>query len=328
MNVFLTMDYELFFGDPSGSPERCMLDPTEKLMQLAQKHNIGITYFVDVGYLIQLKKHSMDYPELNGVYTKIVAQLHQLLNTGNDIQLHIHPHWEAAFYDGLKWNMSIDGNYKLSDFNSEEIVAIVTLYKEALEQIINRKVDSFRAGGWCLQPFSLVKEVFKKVGIRYDSTVFPGAALKTKHYAFDFKNAPKDLGRYRFEDDLCVVNPEGSFTELPIGGWKYHPIFYWNLYVKGRIKPDLHKMMGDGMFISQAGRKYTHLSKPSWNHVSCDGYFAKCLPKITKHFLNKKRSDLVIIGHPKGQTKFSIKKLDQYIETFKTKTEFLTFKDL
>lgn len=328
MNVFLTMDYELFFGDPSGSAEKCMLDPTEKLIQLSQKHKIGMTYFVDVGYLIQLEKQGVTYSELKATYDLIVKQLQKLLETGNDVQLHIHPHWEAAKYDGLRWDMCVDGNYKLSDFSPEKVEDIVVRYKQKLEEIIDRKVHGFRAGGWCLQPFSLVKDIFKKVGIQYDSTVFPGAALKTNHYAFDFKNAPKELGRYRFESDLCVADPKGSFIELPIGGWKYHPIFYWNLYVKGRLRPDLHKMMGDGQFISQGGRKYAQLSKSSWNHVSCDGYFAQKLPKITTHFAHKKRSDLVVIGHPKGQTKFSLKKLDNYIERFKTKTNFLTFKDL
>ena len=327
MNIFLTMDYELFFGEPSGTAEKCLLKPTNLLIDIAQKHNIGITYFVDVGYLIQLEKHYSKFPELLVDYRKITSQLKYLLITGNDIQLHIHPHWEKSYYDGKKWNMMVDNAYKLTDFSDEKIMEIVTKYKNKLEEIIDRKVNGFRAGGWCLQPFSRIKEAFKKNEIQFESSVFPGAYFKTKHYYFDFRNAP-NKGRYNFEEDLCVENKNGTFTELPIGGWKYSPLFYWRLYIKGRLKPDLHKMMGDGIFIPQPGRKYKNLTSSNWNHVSCDGYFSSKLLKITNSFSKTNRSDLVIIGHPKGMTKYAMKKLDEYIKETKTAHSFLTFKDL
>ena len=62
MKIFLTYDYELFFGEPSGSVEKCMLEPTADLLNLAKGKDVFLTFFVDVGYLIQAEK----YPELKG----------------------------------------------------------------------------------------------------------------------------------------------------------------------------------------------------------------------------------------------------------------------
>lgn len=327
MNLFLTYDYELFFGKPAGSVEKCIIEPTNKLIALAEKHRIGFTYFVDVGYLIALEKYMKEFPALTSDYELVVNQIHRLLSLGNDVQLHIHPHWEASYYDGKEWVMLVDGYYKLSDFSDEDAQKIITTYKATLEEIINRKVHSFRAGGWCLQPFSQVKDVFKNEGIKFDSTVFQGGYFETKHYYFDFRNAP-NKGKYRFEDDLCVENDSGYFTEYPIGGWYYNPLFYWNLYVRGRLNPKDHKMIGDGNYVPQPGRKWKNLTQPNWNHVSSDGYFTQKLKKITKSYAKKGRTDMVIIGHPKCLTNYGLQKLDEYIAFAKKKHRFKTFIDL
>jgi hypothetical protein len=318
MKVHITFDYELFFGSPTGSVKMCMIQPTNRLQQIAEKYKVGFTYFVDVGLLLAIERYQPDFPELKKDYEQILSQLSQLQITGNDLQLHIHPHWEKAIYDGKEWIINAAGNYKLTDFTDEEIARIVQTYKCKLEKIKGQPTPIYRAGGWCLQPFSRVKEVFKENNITIDSTVFQGGHYETAHYYFDFRNAPPN-GKYRFEDDLCQEVENGFFTEYPIGGWKYSPLFYWNLYVRGRLNPQAHKMAGDGNFIPQPGRKWKHLTNSSWNHVSCDGYFSQKLKRITAHYVKKGRSNLVIIGHPKSQTEFSFKKLEAYLEWIQKK---------
>ena len=61
MNIFLTFDYELFFGKHVGTVSKCMLEPTEELFNLAKGLDVSYTFFVYVGYLIQAEK----YPELS-----------------------------------------------------------------------------------------------------------------------------------------------------------------------------------------------------------------------------------------------------------------------
>ncbi|SFT36377.1 Polysaccharide deacetylase [Lishizhenia tianjinensis] len=327
MNIFLTLDYELFFGNPTGSVEKCILEPTERLLNISRKYGVGMTYFVDIGYLLAMEREMIHFPQLQHDYNLVVDQLHKIIAEGSDVQLHIHPHWEDCNYTPEGWNMITHLHYKLDDFPEEEIYPLVKRYKEKLEEIIGRKVNSFRAGGWCLQPFSKVEKAFQELGIKYDTTVFQGGKFSSEHYAFDFTSAP-NKGRYQFQSVLTHENPEGYFTEIPIGGMKYHPLFYWQLYGWGRVRPSRHKMLGDGNFIAQPGRKQKHLTKSSWNHISMDGYFASKLKSATRKFAKSGRTDLVVIGHPKSMTEFSFERLERYIQAMQKKHEFLTFKDL
>jgi hypothetical protein len=326
MNLLLTFDYELFFGKPTGTLEKCILEPTEILISIAEKQDVRYTFFIDIGYIIQLEKGAKTHHSLSENYKKIVNQIKNLQELGHDLQLHIHPHWDYASYDGKQWNIDIDGHYKLADFDDDTATKIIVRYKKALEDLLGEKVEGFRAGGWCLQPFSRFSKAFKDNGIRKDSTVFYGAAMTSKHYYFDFRKAP-NKGRYHFEDDICVEDKNGSFLELPIGGFQYHPIFFWRLYVLGRLLPNRHKMIGNGKFISQPGKKYTSLKKKTWDHVSCEGYYAQKLNHITKYFSARGRTDLVIIGHPKSMTYYSLEKLDTFIAKNKKKHSFLTMKE-
>ena len=55
MKIFLTYDYELFFGDPTGSVEKCIIEPTQRLLEIAKRTGARYTFFIDVGYLKQLE---------------------------------------------------------------------------------------------------------------------------------------------------------------------------------------------------------------------------------------------------------------------------------
>lgn len=322
MKIFLTFDYELFFGSVSGSVERCLLLPTNDLLKLAEKKNVQYTFFVDIGFIIQAEK----YPELQSEVEKVKNQLQDIIAKGHDIQLHIHPHWEKAIYANGKWVMNTKGAYKFSDFSLDEIEEIFTRYKNRLESLINRKVEVYRAGGWCVQPFSLIKDICIRLNIVADSSVFVGGYLMTEDYQVDFTDAPSK-SKYRFEDDVCVEDVNGRFIEFPISSYRYSPSFYWQLYGLGKLFPKRHKMIGDGKFISQGGRKLQTLTNFTNNHVSSDGYYAKKLNQALLKSLNLGHEEMVVIGHPKGNTSYSLSKLKNFIELNQNNHCFTTFPD-
>jgi hypothetical protein len=324
MNIFLTFDYELFFGESTGSVEKCMIEPTNHLLEISKKYSIPMTFFVDVGYLIRLETESAKHKALKSDITKVKNQITEIMEAGCDVQLHIHPHWERSYYNGEKWVIETDNCYKLSDFEEDELVHIVSFYKEYLENLIHRKVHTFRAGGWCIQPFDKLNLIFKEIGIKYDSSVFPGGHFESKDYFFDFRNAP-EKSKYNFENDVCLEQNDGFFTEYPISSLKYSPLFYWRLYVLGRLFPLNHKMIGDGNFLSQPGRKKSVLTNFTWNHVSSDGYYASKLNKSLKMKLKSKSESMVIIGHPKGNTRFSVKCLNAFVKKNYLNHNFTSF---
>lgn len=327
MDIFLTFDYELFFGEKTGSVGKCMIEPTAKLLSIAKKYSIPMTFFVDVGYLIRLETESEKHKQLKSDLIKVKNQLTEIIENGCDIQLHIHPHWERSYFNGEKWILGTSECYKLADFEEDELVHIVSFYKEYLETITHKKVHSFRAGGWCIQPFSRFANIFKEVGIQYDTSVFYGGFFESDQYQFDFRNAPQK-SMYRFEDDVCVENKNGFFTEISITSLCYSPLFYWRLYVLGRLIPYRHKMVGDGIFLSQPGRKKSVLTNFTWNHVSSDGYYASKL-KIVRRQLQKNGVDkMVVIGHPKSCTVFSFEQLEKFVKSNYINHAFRSFGEL
>lgn len=320
MKIYLTFDYELFFGDHPGSVEKCMLEPTRDLFELAEGKDVHYTFFVDVGYLIA----SSRYAELENERTHVEEQIKEMIDRGHDVQLHIHPHWQKAEYVNGSWEMNTKGAYKISDFTQAEIDEIFGSYKNYLEALIGRKVCAFRAGGWCIQPFEVFKEVFEKYDLKIDSSVIPGDFMLTDEYALDFRFAPEKES-YRFSNDVCSEDAEGAFTEMTIASMRYSPLFFWQLYILGRLFPDRHKMIGDGRFLDQGGRKKRKLKNYTVNHISTDGYFAKKLKAGLDKMINMGMQHMVVIGHPKGNTNYSIEKLNDFISSEHTNHQFTTF---
>jgi hypothetical protein len=327
VNVLLTFDYELFFGSNSGSVEKCLIQPTERLLQLCESYGVKMTFFLDAGYLKRLKEEQQNHESLRTDYEKVAAQIRKIVETGNEIGFHVHPHWERSFFSNGRWDIVTNGAYKLSDFSQDEINEILDVYYETIVELSGAKPIAFRAGGWCIQPFSLIADKLKSLGIRYDSSVMPGVSFHSNHYAFDFKNAP-DKSMYAFEHDECKEEFQGFFTEVPISSQRYTPLFFWKLYVLGRLFPSRHKMLGDGNFLAQPGRKKRSLTESTVNHVSTDGYFASELESYHQKELKVGRDCSVVIGHPKSMTEFSFEKLEGFISKNRNKLRFITFSNV
>lgn len=326
MNVYITLDYELFFGSKLGSIERSILYPSAKLIEIGKKHQVGFTFFIDVGYLLQLKEKGQNYPHLLENYHQITSQIRELVANKHDCQLHIHPHWERASFDGENWTFDYD-YYKLSDFDEKEIESIFDKYTEELKSITQQTISCFRAGGWCIQPFEKVQKSFVKHQIKLDSSVFVGGKNLIPPYHYDFTKVPKKAC-WNFSKHECVEDKDGLFTELPISSYRYSPLFFWKLFVLGNLIPSKHKPIGDGipMPAPQFSRKKL-LTQFHTLSASVDGYFVSKMRHIIAQNQQKGYNHTVFIGHPKALSEFSIEQLDRFITTNKEKYRFITCSD-
>ncbi|MFM7016644.1 MAG: hypothetical protein ACKOX3_09985 [Bacteroidota bacterium] len=322
MNIYLTFDYELYFGHTTGTAKNCILTPTELLTEVADKHSIKLVQFVDIGYIIKLEEFKNDYPELENDYQLITNQIKNLYRSGHDIQLHIHPHWEDSYYKNGKWTI-IANRYKLADFNEIEIDRIVSSYKQKTEELTgHNSVFAFRAGGWCVQPFEKLKSTFIKNNITIDSSVFQKGKYSSDQYSYDFTKAPS-LSSWTFNNDPCQ-QADGPFKELPIGSICNSPLFYWKLFLLGRLHPFMHKPLGDGVPIAAPGQRKKLLTRFTQNTVSIDGYNAALLNKALHQYQNK--NELVVIGHPKSLTRYGLNALDLFIKKNRNIHNFTTFR--
>jgi hypothetical protein len=326
LNSLLTFDYELFFGVQTGTPEKCMVEPTMRLMDIAQKHQVAFNFFVDVGYLYALLQYAPRYPVLQKQYDLIVSQLSVVSKLGHDLQLHIHPHWEDCYYDGRQWVMHTQ-RYRLDQFSKVDITSIVEKYFHLLQSLSLNTIQTFRAGGWCVPDWSLISDVFKKVGITYDSTVFAGGKLLEGVIQYDFENAPtKSI--YAFKDNVCVEDLQGTFIEIPITSDNVSPLFFWKLYAYGKWDKPLHQSIGDGVPIAQQSARNRNISQTTVQAVSTDGYFASLLKKQFDRNLQQQKPYFVTIGHPKACSQYSFKALDSFLSYAKDKTNFITYSSL
>ncbi|MDF2435698.1 MAG: hypothetical protein K0Q95_74 [Bacteroidota bacterium] len=323
MKIYITLDYEIYFGENHGTVEKCIIYPTSELIRIGEKHNVTFVFFVDCGFILKLAEYRIKYPALEKDYKLITDQVKELSEKGHDIQLHIHPHWEDSFYNGEKWIINVN-RYKLADFSDDDILDIVKRYKKVISDITGKKIFAFRAGGWCLQPFSKLYSAFKKENITLDSSVFRNGFFSSPQYAYDFRNAPdKDI--YKFETDVVKEDPAGTFTEVPISSVKNSPLFFWKLFLLGRKDPYMHKPLGDGRAMAAPGYRKKLLTRFTNNPVSVDGYNSHLLNRSLKRLKKANRQHMVVIGHPKALSRYSLVMIEKFIAANKSENSFSTF---
>lgn len=323
MRVFLTWDYELYFGSPTGTAESCMLEPTDALMHISRKTGVPMTYFVDCGYLLRLREYKEKYASVRREYDAVSRQLQQLVKDGNDVQLHIHPHWEDSYYDGESWKMNVS-RYKLADFSKAEAAEIIRTYKQVLEETAQTSVTAYRAGGWCMQPFSHIGYALFDVGIRIESSVFRGGYYRSDLYDYDFRNCP-DASLWRFDGDPCKAVTDGRFAELPISDYVLPPWFFWQLFALGRINPEAHKPLGNGKPVPAPGTRWRSLTRFSPHYVSIEGYFVSRLSHALRHHPHE---EFTALGHPKACTRYSLDGLERFLKSHAGSYSFLPVSDL
>jgi hypothetical protein len=327
--IFITTDYELFFGKSTGSPYPTLISPTNRLLEILDKYNIKSSYFIDCGYLLKLKDNMEQYPVLRSDFREISHQLTTISAAGHDMQLHIHPHWEDSFFDGKKWIIDTH-RYRLHDFSAREINSIVHNYKSVLEEMTGRPVFAFRAGGWCIQPFDKLREALRENGIWLDSTVYHNGSNLSATHCFNFENSPEKTS-WRFEDNPSKEQPNGSFLEMPIASLRVSPLFFWRLALTRKLGGTRHRPFGNGTPLPAAKRDIASmLTHPTNTVVSLDGIKAGLLQKALKAHQARYPEDnnFVIMGHPKALTEYSLQKLSEFLRRTVDSCRFLTFADL
>lgn len=216
----MTFDYEMFMKK-SGSIEKCLIEPTDKLIEIFNNYSIKATFFIDILYYLRLLENKQTAEQ-----SKIIKdQLQRLVSNGHRIELHLHPHWLDAVYENGEWSFLSYDNYRLHNLSEEKIVELFVSGTQIINSIAQEVTSSyaviaFRAGGWCLQPFNKLREGFIKSGIKIDTTVAMGLErIGSDIQFYDFINAP-DCEIYRFSEDPLVIDKAGGFIEIPITTFK------------------------------------------------------------------------------------------------------------
>jgi hypothetical protein len=218
--VLFSFDYELYLGVSSGDVHKTIISPTAILLDILKENGFHGIFFIDTIYLCRLKELCASFSKASKDYMDIVAQLNRIVNEGHQIFPHIHAHWLDAEYkpDTNTWCLMDYSKYSFAslDYEMQEglFASSINILKEIIESD-NLVLDGYRAGGWNIQPFSSFYPFFKKYGIKYEFSVIPGKSLESDSNWYDYRNCcQKHI--YRFEDNVCVENRNGDFTEFSI----------------------------------------------------------------------------------------------------------------
>jgi peptidoglycan/xylan/chitin deacetylase (PgdA/CDA1 family) len=319
--MILTFDYELALGRDTGTINKCMIEPTEKILELMRKYNAKGIFFVDASFLLFLKKTKDDS------IVHIQKQLKIIFKNGNDIGLHLHPQWLDAYkIKKDRWSFKNYKHYRLHSLSDREVEDQFENGIKLLNELIGDKkykIKSFRAGGWAVQPFAKIKSQFLKNKLLYDFSVNPGLLNNTIDGSyFDFTKAPFNMPYYKFEDDPCIISDNGKFIEIPVTTVKTIKLTLWlnyYLYKKNDIISCDGKMAENKK--SDGKRKINkiieNVFQSCYSAVSIDGlsnyYFKRFINKIDKNILFS-----TFVCHPKMLSKESYKNLDTLLKKYST----------
>ena len=79
MKVLLTLDYELFLGQKTGTIEKCLVQPMSLLSNALVDYGGRFTIFVDATYLLRLSQLASEQSELQEDFNMLVDHLRCLL---------------------------------------------------------------------------------------------------------------------------------------------------------------------------------------------------------------------------------------------------------
>lgn len=325
MQIYLTLDYELFLRDPGSDISKSLLFPTEKLNSLLSRYGVPAIYFVDAGYLTAIDQHKHVHSKLRLDYEQVRKQLDDIQQSGHELALHIHPHWEDSFFDGNRWQMDLR-RFKLADFTPSEAEHIFRKYYSVLQSCSTKPIVSHRSGGWCLEPFFQIKSVMQECGIYIDSTVYENGHVKTDTHSYDFRRYPKK-DFWRFSHDPSIEDPNGYFIELPGASTHLGPPVFWKILLQSLIAAPASGVKGKSVkpSIRDVIRK---LSIGTVEPISIDSVKSHVLLNNFKKVEKKDLQHFCVIGHPKCFTEDTFLYVQEFIEYALAQGHvFTTFQD-
>ena len=220
-NILITFDYELYLGKRSGNADDCLIKPTNYLLNILKKCNLKAIFFVDTTYLLKLKKQAETHSLAKSDWTKIIHQLETILRDAHYVFPHIHPHWIDAKYieSSNEWDLSDSSKYRFENIPTNErsllFLDSISLLESIIKPIVpDYKIDSYRAGGYCIQPFEVFEPLFQKHGIKNDFSVIPGLYNRSDVHRFDFRSISESI--YSFEQAIEKTQEGGIYKEYPI----------------------------------------------------------------------------------------------------------------
>lgn len=322
MKAIFSFDYELFFGSNSGTVQKSIIEPTNILLDCLENNGLRGSFFID--YMMFKTFEKTNDVIVSSDLVSIKSQICDIVRRGHRIELHIHPHWIDAKYNGDgTWNFDEFKNYSLAAIPEESVLKILAEGKEYLENLARSvspdyQIIAFRAGGWAIQPFSHLRNAFIKLNIKVDSSASYGHFNSTKNCSYDYRRMPRKC-LYRFENDVCIEDKNGAFLEVPITSFHYPVVLFLYDWLCRKLPKD-NRPYSDGTHI-RFGEHKTIWKKITDRFVHNRGMlnFSGLSFLSIEYGIKKNRTNVIcFIDHPKDLSLGAIKRINQYGRRFES----------
>lgn len=218
IKLVLSFDHELSLGG-ARSYEQNLFEPTRNLLKAANECGVPIALFTDVLCAMRFEEWAPE--RFCAAYR---SQIHEALRAGNDVQLHLHPHWvDSTFSEGT---FHPSARFALADFSKapppSDIRGIVGrgyAYLEALcrEADPEYRCIAYRAGGYNLAPETqAILGALYESGIRIDSSIGKGYRFDSDVSHVDFAAMPTMPNWFIACDGPLNAPASSGIYEVPI----------------------------------------------------------------------------------------------------------------
>jgi hypothetical protein len=219
--VVLSDDWELR-GDGSGEVTEIQLKPAIRLMDLYEEFGIRSTFFVETNQQLAFNRFAASYREIGRAAEIWKQSICIMRERGFDIQLHIHPQWYGALYDGKSWRLNCRKN--IGDYPREIVQALVAdgiIHVDSFLRGGFRPI-SFRAGKYGALPTRNLFETLAHWGVRFDSSVVNNLFLDGDDIRLDYRNIESPHFPYYpdYDDVRRISQHEAEIVEIPIQTFK------------------------------------------------------------------------------------------------------------
>lgn len=335
--VCISFDYEVFMGENLVSEEELLFQPTKKLCDMLKDLGISATFFADVCCPAAYRRFGK-----TEFADKFDKQLRYMAQQGHDVQLHIHPHWEAVTQVGKNIEFP-ENSYRLHHWmgiKDGDISVAQRMIREGIDYLKkNLNTESkdyrcvaFRAGGYCLQPEKELAKILYEEGIRIDSSVCRGMAYTGSGMFYDYRVNPEENNvyinaEYGLGDKQAERLSEAIF-EIPVASYSTYPFKIialnknkrmTNVSFRGRyMKIDNNSSPKKRSFLIRVVSKVKRLLDihesvmVTFDSYNCDAMIYM-IKRMAKECGNK---DIYVatIAHPKIQSDEHIENMRQTIE--------------
>jgi len=324
--VLFTFDYELFLGLRSGTVKECMIEPTSRLLELFGKYGYKAIFFVDTTHLLRLEEIAPTYPAAAADLESVQHQLREVLRQGHSVFPHIHAHWLDAKYlpDHNEWSLENTRFYQFSSLQPDEQQRLFdhsmhTLRSLTAQAAPDHVIDSYRAGGWSIQPFEHFKPFFLRHGIAHEWSVIPGKYHFSDAHYFDFRKAPASLPVYHFEQDPALQDERGRFTEWTISTLRMSSLDKWfNFKVSGLLHRTGKMGPRRGSTVSATTRESGNIYETRGNTL-LTASFEGLNPFILRKYRSaiRKTNYFQFISHPKLLSAYELGMTNKLLKALK-----------